>query len=115
MVRSLLRLEGLVGFGLSTYGYSAANGTWGWFVVLFLTPDLSIIGYAANPRIGSLIYDLVHTYVTPAVLLGIGWFFPHHTVLLAGLLLAAHIGLDRFLGFGLKYPTTFKDTHIQHV
>ncbi len=49
MVRSLLRLEGLVGFGLSTYGYSAANGTWGWFVVLFLTPDLSMIGYAANP------------------------------------------------------------------
>jgi len=27
----------------------------------------------------------------------------------------AHIGIDRALGYGLKYPTFFRDTHLQHV
>ena len=27
----------------------------------------------------------------------------------------AHIGVDRLLGYGLKYPTGFKDTHLQRV
>jgi hypothetical protein len=27
----------------------------------------------------------------------------------------AHIGTDRFLGYGLEYPTRFKDTHLQRV
>jgi hypothetical protein len=91
-----------------------AGGNWWWFLVLFLTPDLSIAGYLANPRIGSLAYNVIHTYAMAAILLGMGWFF-YPSTLLAGLLLTAHIGLDRCLGFGLKYPTAFKDTHIQRV
>jgi hypothetical protein len=27
----------------------------------------------------------------------------------------AHIGADRLLGYGLKYPTAFKDTHLSRV
>ena len=27
----------------------------------------------------------------------------------------AHIGMDRLAGYGLKYPTDFKDTHLQWV
>lgn len=115
MVRFILRLEGMVVFGLSAYGYGVADGKWGWFLVLFLVPDLSMLGYLANPRLGSRIYNLVHTYVTAAVLLGVGWVVHFPTALLAGLLLTAHIGIDRSLGFGLKYPTAFKDTHLQRV
>jgi len=115
MVRYLLRLEGLVVLALSLYGYNVAQGRWLWFVVLFLAPDLSMVGYLANPRLGSIIYDLVHTYATPAILLGMGWSLHLSAFVLAGLILAAHIGLDRFLGYGLKYPTAFKDTHIQRV
>jgi hypothetical protein len=115
MVRYLLRLEGLVVFLLSVYGYKAAEGHWLWFVVLFLAPDLSMIGYLVNARAGSTTYDLVHTYATPVILLAVGWSIHLPGFIFAGLILAAHIGLDRFLGYGLKYPTAFRDTHIQRV
>ncbi len=106
----------MVVFGLSAaYGYGVADGKWGWFLALFLVPDLSMVGYLATPRLGSLTYNIVHTYVTAAVLLGVAWVFHFPTALLAGLLLTAHIGMDRCLGFGLKYPTAFKDTHMQRV
>ncbi len=90
-------------------------GLWLWYVLLFLTPDLSMGGYFANPRIGSVTYNVVHTYVSSAVLLGTGRALHLPLLMLAGLILAGHIGLDRFLGYGLKYPTAFKDTHMQRV
>jgi hypothetical protein len=113
MVRTLLRLEGLAVLLLSLYGYAAVEGRWLWYAVLFLTPDLSAAGYLANPRAGSVAYNVVHTYLAPAALLGAGWIFRFPVLTLAGLILGGHIGLDRFLGFGLKYPSAFKDTHIQ--
>ncbi len=115
MVRVLLRLEGLAICALAVYGYAVSGGNWLWFVVFFLAPDLSMLGYLAGPRIGSNTYNLVHTYATPAGLVGIAWGFQMPVLLLAGFLLAAHIGIDRFLGFGLKYPSGFKDTHLQRV
>jgi hypothetical protein len=115
MVRALLRVEGLAVFGLSVCIYAAMGDRWLWFVLLFLAPDLSMLGYLGNPRVGSICYNLVHTYAAPITLLGIGQWAHFPVLIAAGLILAAHIGLDRFLGFGLKYPTRFKDTHIQRV
>ncbi len=115
MVRILLQLEGLAIGVLFVFGYGHLGGTWGWFALLFLTPDLSIAAYLVNVRTGSLVYNLVHTYLLSAILLGLGWEI-HMTVLMqAGLLLGAHISLDRALGLGLKYPTAFRETHIQRV
>ena len=113
MVRTLLRLEGLAVLALSAYSYAVIEGRWLWYAVLFLTPDLSMAGYLVNPRVGSVAYNIVHTYLAPAALLGAGWVFHLPVLTLAGLILVGHIGLDRFLGYGLKYPTAFKDTHIQ--
>jgi hypothetical protein len=115
LVRVLLRLEGLAISALAVYGYAASRGSWLWFAVFFLVPDLSMLGYLAGPRIGGSTYNLVHTYLTPAVLIGIAWGLQIPVLLLAGLLLAAHIGVDRLLGFGLKYPSGFRDTHLQRV
>jgi len=115
MVRGLLRLEGLAVLVLSVYGYATIDAAWLWYVVFFLTPDLSMVGYFANARIGSVTYNVVHTYVSSAMLLGTGWALHLPLLTLAGLILAGHIGLDRFLGYGLKYPTAFKDTHMQRV
>ncbi|MGH2373741.1 MAG: DUF4260 domain-containing protein [bacterium] len=115
MVRVLLRLEGLAVCALALYGYAATGGSWLWFAVFILAPDLSMLGYLAGPRTGSVTYNLVHTYVVPAALLGIAWGLQIPMLPPAGFLLAAHIGADRFLGFGLKYPSGFKDTHLQRV
>ena len=85
------------------------------FLLLFLAPDLSMLGYLANPRLGSLVYNLAHTYFVPLVLAGIGLVASSHLCILLALIWAAHIGMDRLLGYGLKYPTAFKDTHLQRV
>jgi hypothetical protein len=85
------------------------------FVLLILAPDLSMIGYAANPRTGSVVYNIVHTYVVPAVLTVIALMTGSELLLQIALIWFVHIGADRLLGFGLKYPTEFKDTHLQHI
>jgi hypothetical protein len=115
VVRLLLRLEGLAVFAVAAYGYGATGAGWGWFALLFLAPDLALAGYLAGPRVGSLTYNLVHTYALAAALLGAGWLGRVPLLVAAGCLLAAHIGADRALGFGLKYPAAFRDTHIQRV
>ncbi|MGH2406431.1 MAG: DUF4260 domain-containing protein [bacterium] len=115
MVRVLLRLEGLTVCALAIYWYAVGGGSWLWFAVFFLAPDLSMLGYLAGTRIGSVMYNLVHSYLAPAALLGGAWGFQMPVLLLAGCVLAAHIGVDRLLGLGLKYPTGFKNTHLQRV
>jgi hypothetical protein len=115
MVRVLLRLEGIAIGGLALHGYARLGAEWGWFALLYFAPDLSIAAYPVNVRTGGAIYNLVHTYLASALLLGFGWSLHAPGLLQAGLLLAAHIGVDRALGFGLKYPTTFRDTHLQRV
>jgi hypothetical protein len=111
----LLRLEGAVVLIIALVLYSRLESGWLLFVVVLFVPDVSMIGYAVNTKLGATIYNLVHAYALPAVLGLVGLFTVN--VLLASLSLIwfAHIGLDRLLGFGLKYPTEFKDTHMQHV
>lgn len=100
---------------MAIYAYARLGGGWGWGALLLLAPDLSIAGYLISIRTGSVLYNIAHTYLIPGVLLALGWAWQQPTLTQAGLLIAAHIGIDRALGFGLKYPTTFGDTHIQHV
>jgi Domain of unknown function (DUF4260) len=77
-----------------------------------LVPDLSMLGYAANARVGAITYNALHCYVGPLVLAGYSFGLHHLAILSLSLIWIAHIGLDRMLGFGLKYPTRFKDTHL---
>jgi hypothetical protein len=111
----LLRLEGAVMFISAVVLYSRSDSDWLMFVLLFFVPDVSMIGYAVNTAIGATIYNLVHAYALPAIL-GLAGLFTANALLIAlSLIWFAHIGLDRMLGFGLKYPTIFKDTHLQRV
>lgn len=112
----LLRLEGLVVFlgAVGMYAHLRYDGLL--FAILLLAPDLGALGYLANPRLGSRTYNIVHTYIIPAALLALGVASPEATgFTLVALIWLAHIGLDRALGYGLKYPTAFKDTHLNHV
>jgi hypothetical protein len=78
----------------------------------FFMPDVSMVGYLANAQIGAAVYNAVHTYLGPLLLGAYSVSTDHRTPLLLALIWVAHIGLDRMLGFGLKYPTEFKDTHL---
>lgn len=115
MVRKVLHFEGLAIFFAAVYLYYLLSADWLLFVILFLTPDISMVGYIKNTRLGAIIYNLVHNYALGIVVSGIGVLFGSNLVISLGLILLAHVGIDRFLGFGLKYPTHFKETHLQKV
>jgi hypothetical protein len=110
--KPLLHLEGAAVFVASLFAYQWNHGSWLLFALLFLVPDLSMIGYLASARIGSITYNAIHTYVGPLALGGYSLLTGQHLSLLLALVWAAHIGFDRCLGFGLKYPSRFKDTHL---
>jgi hypothetical protein len=95
--------------------YAFHGSGWLVFALLFLAPDLSMLGYFAGPRLGAASYNLVHTYTTAGVLAAVGVSTGQAVVVSCGLILAAHIGFDRLLGFGLKYPSGFTDTHLQRL
>ena len=82
---------------------------------LFLAPDLFLSGYLANARICSAFYNLLHTLVWPIALLLVSLALPAPQLAPYGLIWLSHLGFDRMLGFGLKYPTNFRDTHVQRV
>jgi hypothetical protein len=111
----LLRLEGACVFLFSLSLYRSAGGTWGLLFLFFLWPDLSMFGYWINVRAGSALYNLVHTYTAALTLAAVALHQHNPSVLSFALIWLAHIGLDRALGYGLKYPTFFKDTHLQHL
>jgi hypothetical protein len=108
----LLRLEGAVLLGTSAFFYSMTDESWLLFALLLLAPDAGVAGYAAGSRVGAVIYDAFHTYLPPAVLIVAGVLAGSDLIVGLGLIWVAHIGMDRMLGFGLKYPSGFRDTHL---
>ena len=110
--RFILRIEGLAALAASLAAYLALDGPVWLLVVLALAPDLSMVGYLAGPRVGSVTYNLVHTYVLPLTLAGVGVWTDATLAVQVAAIWAAHIGADRLLGFGLKYPSGFSDTHL---
>lgn len=85
------------------------------FAVLLFVPDVSIGGYLAGRHVGAIAYNVVHNWATAAAVLLVGYLTHADGILLAGVILLAHTGLDRALGYGLKYPTAFEDTHLGRI
>jgi hypothetical protein len=108
----LLRIEGALDLALSLIFYQAIHADWLLFVVLLLVPDLSILGYLRGVRLGTICYNLVHTLTGPFLLIGCAYLTRSLWLLPYALIWTAHIGLDRMLGFGLKHPSGFRDTHL---
>jgi hypothetical protein len=110
-----LRSEGLALLGLSVFLYAWLDQSWLLFALLILAPDLSMFGYAAGPRAGAISYNIAHTYLIPASLIVAGVAGGTETLLAVALIWFAHIGMDRLLGYGLKLPTGFRDTHLGRI
>ena len=111
----LLRLEGLVVFGAAIVIYVDAGFSPIAFVVLFLAPDVSFLGFLASPAIGATAYNAVHTYALPLALAAAGVLADADTLVQVALIWSAHIGLDHLLGYGLRYPTGREDSHLDRV
>ena len=111
-VRSLLRLEGLAVAALTAALYARSGTSWWLFAALWLTPDLSMLGYLYRPCWGARCYNAAHTYVVPGVLAVCALLLRANALLPLALIWANHIGVDRLLGYGLKYSDGFGFTHL---
>ncbi len=109
--RRWLRLEGLGLLALCVTVYASLDAPWWLFAVLFLLPDLSFQAYISGRGAGTTAYNLTHTEVGPMVL-GLAGLAMFPALIPYALIWGAHVGWDRMLGYGLKYPTSFDHTHL---
>ncbi|MGV3489766.1 MAG: DUF4260 domain-containing protein [Devosia sp.] len=107
-----LRLEGLFTLAGVVTAYWFLGGNWWLFAILLLAPDLAFFGYGLGEKWGARIYNFMHTYTHPAIVAAIGWFGGVSVLVEIGLIWAAHIAMDRALGYGLKYPGLSGFTHL---
>jgi Domain of unknown function (DUF4260) len=114
-LRTLLRLEGLTLFIGMTLLYAVWGGSWWIYFVLFLVPDVSFAAYLAGPRTGAIVYNAAHSYMAPMTLMVTGFGMASPLVLSIAMIWLAHIGIDRALGYGLKYAVGFGYTHLGRI
>lgn len=110
-----LRAEGLAVLLLSLALFAEHGQGWALFAALLLAPDLAMLGYLGGPRIGARAYNLAHTYTAPLLLAAAAVVVPQPLLASLALIWCAHIGLDRALGYGLKLPGGFRDTHLGRI
>ena len=114
-LRTMLRLEGLTLFAGMTLLYAVWGGSWWIYAILFLAPDLSFVAYLADARTGAVVYNAAHSYMAPVTLMTAGFALASPLTLSIAMIWMAHIGIDRALGYGLKYFAGFGFTHLGRI
>ncbi len=95
--------------------YALSGVSWWLFALLILTPDLSMLGYLAGPRVGAVAYNALHILVIPLLLALAGYVLANSMAMAIGLIWIIHIAVDRTLGYGLKLSSGFQDTHLGRI
>lgn len=114
-MKTLLTLEELAQFLLSLFLFNLLPFAWWWFPALLLVPDLSMVGYLLNPRMGAWLYNIVH-HKGLALMVGLcGWGLHSPDLMLAGVILFGHSCMDRIFGYGLKFEDSFFNTHLGRI
>ena len=111
-MKRTIALEEAAMFGLSIYLFSQLSFAWWWYVLLILVPDLSMLGYVINTRIGALVYNFFHHKGVAVITYIAGLYFQNEVLQLTGIILFGHSSMDRMMGYGLKYPDSFQNTHL---
>lgn len=112
MPRTWLRAEGVAALAAGAALYLHLGGQLIWLLPLLLAVDVSMVGYLLGPRAGAVVYNVVHNWAAGIAVLALAWWLASPPIALVGAILVAHTGMDRTLGYGLKYPTAFADTHL---
>lgn len=113
-MKIILKLEEAAMAAIAIYFLSIDNlGLSGWvWVILFFTPDISMLGYLLNTQTGAITYNLFHHKAIALLIAATGYYLHNDVVTAIGILLFAHASFDRIWGYGLKYPDNFKNTHL---
>lgn len=107
-----LKSEELFMFLLGIFLFNQLDYPWWWLVVLILAPDIGMLGYIINSKIGAITYNIFHHKGIAIILYFLGVFIEKDWIVLTGVIIFSHAALDRFLGYGLKYPDSFHNTHL---
>jgi len=111
-MNALLKLEEAALFVLCLFLFNQLPFAWWWFPALLLAPDVAMVGYLINPKIGAYVYNLFHHRLTAAAVACYGVASGNVYWQLAAIMLFAHISMDRLMGFGLKYEDSFNHTNL---
>jgi Domain of unknown function (DUF4260) len=110
--RLWLRVEGATLLAGALVAFSTTHEAWWLVPLIVLAPDFLAVGYLGGTRVGARCYNVAHATPLPAIMVGLGWWRGLPVVLALGLIWLAHIGVDRLLGYGLKYNDNFQHTHL---
>ena len=114
-MKNLIMVEEFFLFGLSLFLFSRLDYGWGWYVLLFLAPDLSMLGYLVNPQVGAWTYNLIHHKGLAVALYVLGNLLSIPWLMFAGTILFGHSSFDRIMGYGLKHEDAFQNTHLGRI
>lgn len=114
-MKTTLKLEEIAMFGLGICVFSFLSYPWWLFLALFLTPDISMLGYIVNNKVGAVSYNIFHHKGLAILVYGIGFYVSNELLQLFGVILFSHAAFDRILGYGLKYEKGFKYTHLGNI
>lgn len=114
-MKTVIKLEELGLFVLGVYLFSLLNYQWWWFLALILAPDLSMFGYVINNKAGAFLYNLFHHRGVAVLVYILGCYLKMEVIQLIGIILFSHAAMDRIFGYGLKYGTGFKYTHLGEI
>lgn len=112
-MKTSLGIEELFMFVLGVFLFNQLEFSWWWFLVLILTPDIGMLGYIFNTKIGAIGYNVFHHKGIAIIIYLTGVYFQNHILELIGIILFSHASLDRIFGYGLKYFDAFKHTHLE--
>ena len=114
-MKVILKLEEIGMFLVGLFFFYQLDFAWWWFWALLLTPDIGMLGYVVNNKIGATLYNIFH-HKGLAVMIGIiGFYLVNQYLMLAGVILFSHAAFDRIMGYGLKYNEGFKFTHLGEI
>ena len=111
----LLRLENAALAALAIGAYWHGGASWWLFAALILAPDIAFVGYLRGPKVGAIVYNAAHSWIGPVLAGAAGWLWQQPLAVSVALIWAAHIGIDRALGYGLKHRSGFSDTHLGRI
>jgi hypothetical protein len=113
-MKQLLRAEEIAQLilGILALSIQPLHFSWWLWILLFLSPDISMLGYLINTKIGAILYNLFHHKLLAITILIAGYYLNENTIQFIGILLFTHSCFDRVFGYGLKFSDDFKHTHL---
>jgi len=111
-MKTVLKIEELAQFILGIVLFSLLDFSWWWFPALILIPDIGMLGYLINSRIGAATYNIFHHKGIAIGVMLAGYYLSMPILSLVGIILFSHSAMDRMFGYGLKFADSFNNTHL---